>query len=388
MRLRKIIFWLHLTAGLIAGSIILVMSVTGVLLAFERQLTEWADRDLRVVPPAPGAPHSSVDALIAGIRAAEPEAAPSGLTLRSDPGAPAAISLGRERTVFVNAYTGAVLGDGSRQARAFFRSVTNVHRWLGTPEKGRALGRGITGVCNLAFLFLVTSGFFLWWPRQGAKNAGRAIVLPRARLRGKARYFNWHNATGFWCAPVLFFIVLSGVLLSYPWATNLLYRVTGSEPPPSRAVTGPRPGPSKQTTFIPDNLDRLWTIAEQRIPDWKTIGVRFETSPSAPLTFSIEQGYRGRPDLRSQLTLDEKTGEVVRWEPFSSFNRGRRLRSWARFVHTGEAGGALGQTIAAFAAAGAALLVCTGFALAWRRFRERKRRGQAVRVSEPAEAMS
>ena len=376
MKLRKIIFWLHLTAGLIAGSVVLVMSVTGVLLAFERQLTEWADRDLRVVPPEPGASRLSVSALIAGVRAAEPEAMPSGLTLRSDPAAPAAINLGRERTVFVNPYTGAVLGEGSKRARDFFRSVTNVHRWLGTPEENRAIGRGITGACNLAFLFLVISGFYLWWPRQGTKNAGRAIVFPKTRLRGKARYFSWHNAIGFWCAPVLFLIVLSGVLMSYPWATNLLYRVTGSEPPPSRTAAARRPAPPKESSFIPEDIDRLWTIAEQRVPDWKTISVRFETSPSAPLTFSIEQGYRGRPDLRSQLTLDAKTGEVVRWEPFSSFNLGRQLRSWARFVHTGEAGGALGQTIAALASAGAALLVCTGFALAWRRFRERKRRGQ------------
>jgi uncharacterized iron-regulated membrane protein len=388
MKLRKIIFWVHLAAGLIAGSVVAIMSVTGVLLAFERQWTELAERDLRVIPPARGAPRLSIDGLISAIRAAESEAMPSGLTLRSDPAAPAAINLGRERTVFLNPYTGAILGEGSKQVRGFFRSVTNIHRWLGTPEKNRALGRAVTGACNLAFLFLVISGFFLWWPRQGTKNAGRAIMVPKTRLRGKARYFSWHNATGFWCAPILFFIVLSGVLMSYPWATNLLFRLARSEPPPLRAATGPRPSPSKESSFIPQDIDRLWTMAEQRLPGWKTVNVRFETSPSAPLTFSIEQGLRGRPDLRSQLTLDPKTGELVRWESFASFSLGRQLRSWARFVHTGEAGGAPGQTIAALASAGAALLVCTGFALAWRRFRERKRRGQTMRVPESAEASS
>lgn len=388
MRLRKIIFWLHLTAGLVAGSVVLVMSVTGVLLAFERQLTEWADRDLRVIPPEAGASRLSVSALLAGVRVTEPDAMPSGLTLRSDPEAPAAINLGRERTVFVNPYTGAILSEGSKRARDFFRSVTNVHRWLGTPEENRATGRAITGACNLAFLFLVTSGFYLWWPRQGTKNAGRAIVFPKTGLRGKARYFSWHNAIVFWSAPVLFLIVLSGVLMSYPWATNLLYRVTGSEPPPSRAAAVRRPTPQKESSFIPEDIDRLWTIADQRVSDWKTISVRFETSPSAPVTFSIEQGQRGRPDLRSQLALDSKTGEVLRWEPFASFNLGRRLRTWARFVHTGEVVGAPGQTIAAFASAGAAFLVCTGFALAWRRFRERRRRRPTGRVSGSAEVLN
>jgi uncharacterized iron-regulated membrane protein len=388
MKLRKIVFWLHLTAGLTAGSVVAIMSVTGVLLAFERQWTELAERDLRVNPTAPGAPRLSIDGLIAGVRAVEPDAMPSGVTLRSDPAAPAAINLGRERTVFLNPYTGAILGEGSKQVRDFFRSVTNIHRWLGTPDKSRALGRAVTGACNLAFLFLIISGFFLWWPRQGTRNGGRAILAPKTKLRGKAGYFSWHNAIGFWSAPILFFIVLSGVLMSYPWATNLLYRVTGSEPPPQRAVTSPRPGPPKESSFVPRDIDRLWTMAEQQAPAWKTISVRFETSPSAPLTFSIEEGQRGRPDLRSQLTLDPKTGELVRWEPFSTFSLGRQLRSWARFVHTGEADGVFGQTIAALASAGAAVLVFTGFVLAWRRFRERKRRGQAPRVPESWEASS
>ena len=385
--MRKIIFWLHLVTGLIAGSVVMIMSVTGVLLAFERQMIDWADRDMRVSPPAPGAARLSIDALITSLRTAQPEAMPSGLTVRSDPTAPAAISLGRDRSVFVNPYTGAILGEGSQRARAFFHWVTDVHRWLGAHGESRAFGRAVTGACNLAFLFLVISGFYLWWPNTKAKNAGRAIVAPKSRLRGKARDFNWHNALGFWSAPVLFILVLTGVTLSYSWAGNLVYRLTGNEPPPARS--GPqRPGSSRESIVIPSEIDRLWTIAEQRVPGWRAISVRFETSPAAPLTFSIERGYRGRPDLRSQLTLDPTTGEVVRWEPFSSFNLGRQLRSWARFAHTGEAGGVAGQTVAALASAGAAVLVWTGFALAWRRFRERKRRSQPLRVSESAEVLS
>ena len=41
--MRNVIFWCHLAAGACAGVVILIMSVTGVLLAYERQLTRWAD---------------------------------------------------------------------------------------------------------------------------------------------------------------------------------------------------------------------------------------------------------------------------------------------------------------------------------------------------------
>ena len=74
-------------------------------------------------------------------------------------------------------------------------------------------------------------------------------------------------------------------------------------------------------------------------PQWRTITVRL-ASPSDPnLAFSIDSGNGGRPDKRSQLTLNRKTGAEVRWEPFSSYNSGRQLRAWIRFTHTGEAGG-------------------------------------------------
>ena len=59
-----------------------------------------------------------------------------------------------------------------------------------------------------------------------------------------------------------------------------------------------------------------------------------------------------RPDRRSQLVLDRRTGAVVRSEPYSSQSPARRLRGWLRWMHTGEAGGVWGQTAAGIASAG------------------------------------
>ena len=49
---------------------------------------------------------------------------------------------------------------------------------------------------------------------------------------GKARDFNRHNVIGFWGAIPLFLIVLSGVVISYPWASDLVYSLAGENPPP------------------------------------------------------------------------------------------------------------------------------------------------------------
>ncbi len=55
MKLRTVLFWTHLTAGTIAGIVILVMSVTGTLLTFQQSVLGIIERSQRVVvPPADG----------------------------------------------------------------------------------------------------------------------------------------------------------------------------------------------------------------------------------------------------------------------------------------------------------------------------------------------
>jgi len=391
--MRKVFFWLHLAAGVSAGIVILMMSVTGALLMYEKQLTAWAD-GYRVTPQTA---RLSVEALLSKARAERPKASPSALTVSADPTAPVSVSFGREGLLFFDPYTGAALGEGSKSARAFFRSMTDWHRWLATEGESRATGRAVTGAANLLFLFIVMSGFYLWWPRNWSWIALKSVVLFRSGLSGKARDFNWHNVIGLWSAAPLFFVVLSGVVMSYPWANDLLYRLTGNEPParpagpaapagrqaaggPSsaRAQRGPsdagprqRPGGARESRSEAldfTGLNALWATAERQIPEWRTITLRFPNGPSAPLTFAIDASSgAARPDKRSQLTLDRTTGAVVRFEPYSSQNLGRQLRSWARFVHTGEAFGLPGQTVAGIVSAGGAVLVWTGLALAWRR---------------------
>src|SRR6185503_4406258 len=101
-RLRKIIFWCHLPVGVIAGIVILIMCVTGVLLAYEKQITAWADtRGYRAAPPAAETRHLPVETLVAKARETR-GASPTAITLKSDPAAPAEIAFGREATLFVN----------------------------------------------------------------------------------------------------------------------------------------------------------------------------------------------------------------------------------------------------------------------------------------------
>ena len=126
----------------------------------------------------------------------------------------------------------------------------------------------------------------------------RKILVFRRPLSGRALFWNWHNVIGFWCAGPLFFIVVTGVIMSYPWANNLLYRLTGSDLPSTAGIVsaerpniaqsaanqsiqasgvtqsdGSRPK-GQRATDQAIKFGFLFSRAEQQVPDWKSITLK------------------------------------------------------------------------------------------------------------------
>jgi uncharacterized iron-regulated membrane protein len=392
MKLRTLIFWPHLIAGIVAGIVILVMSVTGVLLTYERQLIAWSDSHYRSVVPAQGARRLPVETLLQTIREQHPDLAPTALTVGAARDAPVAVAV-PQRTLYFDAYSGQRLGEGSTGVRRFMSETRAWHRWLAVEGEGRPVARFVTGWSNFIFLFIVVSGFYLWFPRKWTWAQVRSVVLFNTTATGKARDFNWHNVIGVWSAVPLFIVVLTAFPISFPWANALVYRAVGEDPPAARGREGGgggrggrEGGGRREERAAPslDGLNNLWARAEQQVDGWRTINVRVPESNRAPVVFAIDKGDGGQPQLRSTLTLDRATGAVVTYEAFDDQSLGRRLRSISRFAHTGEVLGIPGQTVAGLVTAGGAVLVWTGLALAWRRWRAWMKRRAAAREPIPA----
>lgn len=376
MSFRKILFWLHLTIGCVSGLLILLMSVTGVLLTYERQTVSWIER--RPLRQALSAHQTDqkplpLESLVSAVSREESLPAAASFVLRPSAIEPVEISLGRDGVIYADPYDGRVLSHGSPAARAFFREVTAWHRWLG--QSPRSFARSFTGASNLLFLGLIVSGFYLWLPRVWTKTSVAAVTWFRAGLRGRARDFNWHNTFGFWMTIPLFLIVLTAVPMSYGWANDLLYRMTGSDVPrPGRAEDGA----PRDRRLQPRNwhgVDNAIASPLGQSSPWRAITVRLQGGAESPFSIAIDEGTGGQPQLRRTLTVGRVDGQILKQETFSSNNLGRRLRTWARFVHTGEAFGMWGQTFAGLASLAACVLVWTGISLALRRlFNSRNRR--------------
>jgi uncharacterized iron-regulated membrane protein len=398
--LRRVLFWCHLLLGVTAGSVILLMSVTGVLLGYERQLIVWLDGAPRVTAPV-GAARLPLDSLLE--LAAVPRAALASVALRAAAHEPVTVRfLDRERApLLLDPYRASVVEAPSDSVgRTAVAALRRWHRWVGA-EAGelRTTMKAVTGASNLAFLGLVLSGVWLWWPRRLTWPALRNGLWFRRGLSPKARDFNWHNTLGFWSAIPLFFVVTSGVFISYRWPGLYLDRLLGSESEraaaiealaasePSatgRSATGRSPaepaaagppvtGGAAQASVAPPpllapaSLEAYFAAAVSRMPDWHSVTLTLPTDGDSVVTVATAAGNSYRPDLRATVLLHAGTAAVREVRDYASLSTSRKIRAWVRFGHTGEVFGVVGQTVATLATLAGAVLVLTGVALSVRR---------------------
>ena len=382
---RTVLFWAHLIAGAIAGVVILIMSVTGVALTYEKQMLEWADRRAWTAPSSADLSPLSPETLLARVGDAQPGAAPIGVTLRADRTAPATVLLDGNKSLLVDPYSGAIIGEPPAALRSFFRTMTVWHRYIAMEGDSRPTGKSLTGWSNLLFLFIVLSGMYLWVPRVWTWIQFKNVMWFRGGLAAKARDFNWHNVVGIWSAVPLAIVIAGALPISFPWASNLVYRIAG-DTPPAPAAAPARPAERAAVTYHREGVDAAWASAQSRVPEWRTMTTRLAASAKAPVVVSVDEGYGGQPQMRTTFTIDRASGELVKAEDFASLSAGRRARSWLRFAHTGEIYGLTGQTVAGLATAGGAFLVYTGLALALRRLTSWLSRRRAVLVTERPKA--
>ncbi|WP_425071392.1 PepSY-associated TM helix domain-containing protein [Sagittula sp. S175] len=394
MMFRKVIFWGHLVAGLTAGVFIMVMAVTGVLLTYEGQIEDWAK--VQAVDAPEGAVVLSAEDLLAANGAVAGQV----LTLPREDGGLVTLAQGRSAQV-LDPYSGAAVEGAGDGVSDFFHAVMSLHRWLsfsGSTE----VGGWLIDASNLVFLVLVVSGIYMWLPKAWKWSMLKTRLLSRRGLpTTQARDHNWHHVLGFWALVPLFVIVLTGVIMSYSWANTLLFASVGEDVPvrggppvsaPANGLnaTGGQQALQRSETNIPNRLERqdlggkplayavLIEKAQEVKPDWTRASIAVPEDSAGVVLVTLDSGNGQQPGAKTRFVMDRASGEVVSAESGATGTTGAKMRMWARFAHTGQYYGLIGQTIAGLASLAAAVLVWTGIALGYRRLARMARTRRAV----------
>jgi uncharacterized iron-regulated membrane protein len=358
---RKTIFWLHLGTGVVVGLVVAMMSFTGVLLTYERQLIEWADSKEWPEHQA-GAERLSIEEIAAS--AAEAGVNARRITFYRNEQQPLLAGGGRrDPSTRIDAFTGDDLGRAHNGTRELMETLTGWHRWFNATGESRETAILITGGSNLAFLFLIVSGAYLWLPKMMRWPMLRTRLLFMSYRTSKLRDFYWHHIFAAWSIIPLIVIVATAVVISFPWANGLLTGMAGDSP-------GREIEPSLETVAASTaqrNLDELLQTAMAQSDDWNALTINMPEPGARTVSFELDEGSGRQPHKRHTVMLDTLTGKVVGASDFADRPPATRAISWNRYLHTGESFGVVGQTIAGLVSIASLLMVWTGFALAWRR---------------------
>jgi uncharacterized iron-regulated membrane protein len=176
----------HFYAGLLTLPFLMLLAVTGGVYLFKDEITDVVYRDL-VQVSVPERETLAPSRVVAAATAAVEGGTALGYLPPPAAGRSARVYLatptGHERDVFVDPYSGAVLGDlpkgdyGNLPLMGFVRSLHSL-ALLGAP--GNRLIEIVAGWA----LVLVATGVYLWWPR-GRKGGVLSVRLDGARFFGR-----------------------------------------------------------------------------------------------------------------------------------------------------------------------------------------------------------
>lgn len=371
--LRKALFWAHLIIGVTIGIVVFIMSATGVLLTYEAQIKEWDDARHSVVQPM-GKQRLTTDEVLAIVRQKHPDENHIYIHQFNTSGRAIPVWAGPNRYL-LSPYSGKVLQQGNSWVVEALHMITDLHRWLALEGAKQSVGKEITAYSNLLFVFLIVSGAYLWLPRKFRWPLIRKQLLFKKQFKSRhAKHFNWHHVLGAWALVPLFIIVTTATIFHFHWANELLYGAYGEDAPgprerrvPVELIEGKQP---YETLFAAAKQHAI----ENGVEDWHSMWIEFGRE-SGNTRFWIDPSLGNSYERAYALFLDNNTTEVVRVKRGEDWSKGDQAWGVARFLHTGEYFGLIGQTIAGLASLAACFLVYTGLTLSWRRlFRNKLRR--------------
>ncbi|HEX7081217.1 MAG TPA: PepSY domain-containing protein [Gammaproteobacteria bacterium] len=208
-RLRRALFQVHLWTGIVLGVYVVVISVSGSVAVFRREVNfALIPRTVETV----GETRLDRSALEAALAPRYPGYRLVRISEPRRPERPVQVALERdgiEISRLVDPYTGRDLGSPFPAGVRVMEWIVRLHDDLLAGETGRKLN-GAAGVLCTA---LVLTGAVIWWP--GRRRWRYALTMRRGR--GAPR-LSWqlHSVLGFWCFALLLGWAVTGVYFAFP----------------------------------------------------------------------------------------------------------------------------------------------------------------------------
>ena len=386
--MKKLSAVLHLWLGLASGIIVFIVSLTGCIFVFEQEIFDLFHKEL-VYIEAPGKSVKSISTLTAAAQMALGEKKKiNSVEVTNDRHRAYLFTASKAdkkaknvwtyfqqvqyyEEVYVDPYTGAVLGKVDRKFE-FFNIVRRIHQNLLLPYETGSL---IVGSSCLVFLVLLVTGFVLWIPKTRSGWKQRFGINWNAKWR-RVNY-DAHNVGGFYVLPLAAVIVITGLVWSFDWWEDGIYRILGSKQRPK--FIAEQPAVSSKIPPSDHIPAKVFEDALKKKVNFSMLTISIPEKPTAPYLLFMEtkrgSGWRESNYYFYNNVTGEQYGQISQEDK----SLGMKWRNTNYDIHTGGIYGMTTKILAFFASLFCATLPVTGFYIWWGKRNKSKK--SAARIS-------
>jgi uncharacterized iron-regulated membrane protein len=350
-KLRNLAFSLHRYIGLAVGLILVIVGLTGSLLVFQKEIDAALVKQ-RFETVIPQEQTLSLDAVANNITQTYANQADFKLTqfdLYFDPDiyrVRLQNSEDKQLEVFINAYTGKILGERSRDT-SFFSRVYELHYSLFAGE----IGYVIVGIAALLMCILAITGLILW---SGWRNLISGFKI-KLNASIKRKNYDIHKLVGIIALIFLTFTGFTGFIWNfYEQTIPAIYALTLTPKPPTVKST--------VTEKAPLAISEIVKQAKATIPEATPTFISVPTKSDGVFTVYMKQPQDAQY-FANQVEIDRYSGQVLHIINSKTAQLGDRILKATVPLHYGTFGGIVTRILYVFVGLAPSILFMTGLTM-------------------------
>jgi uncharacterized iron-regulated membrane protein len=357
--MRSTLLKIHLWLGLAAALFLVVLGLTGSVMAFEDDIVHWTHPELFYVKTRV---HTLPEQEL--IRAAEKRFAPARVgwvQVFRQANLARVMQMTGSRSVFINPYNGSVLGSiqGDFAINPILGYIHQTHlRLVPNPRAApglAAVGKVVVSYAGLILCLLVPTGLILFWRTR------------RTSIKWTASWFrvcfDTHHVIGLYASLFLLVAALTGIMIGFDSGEKAIYAVTGSHRPAFARPPQSKPAPG--TT--PITADRAIEIAHGAIANASLAGISVPGNPTAAWTILLRVPEETSEAVHSSVTVDQYSGEIRQVRNFLTDSTGYRVIRLNRSIHTGDIWGLPTHILVSVSSLALVAMAATGIVIWWKK---------------------
>jgi uncharacterized iron-regulated membrane protein len=382
MRIRKIFGKVHLWLGLTSGLIVFISILPASIFVWDEELTNWWYADyVYVEPKETKLPLSELLQIAQNefpkkevlwmdihnnpnksyIFQTYKQAENPGLTFFSE--------LEYWNEIYVNPYSGEVLGVVDIRYDWIYL-CRMIHQQL---LLNYEIGHWPVAIATLIIFVMLFSGIVLWWPRN-INAIKQRFTIKWKNVRWRRKNYDLHNVGGFYTTFFIFILASTGLVWSFTWWTNGIYRILGDNP--------------KEVFQNEKHIIPSLTLFESTNALDNVLINLIHHKPNAQLfSISIDKDEnRNLKEYSAWITYDEKslweesdylffhpnTGEIIHKVTHGDKSLGEKWRNSNYAIHVGSIWGVPTKIVASMVSLICAFLPISGFLIWYGRRKKRK----------------